>query len=127
MKLYTTAVAMFLMVSSAVAFAGNGSGPSAGNAAVTPGESAVESMGEKMFGRPDIAGDGVQNASQVDSPSDIGNQSSTALDAPEPVPTVGDAGVQNIHQMQMLYDIIVEKEGYYRTPFNMSSNLSQAG
>ncbi len=95
MKLYSTAVALFLMVSSAVAFAANSSAPGAGNVEAVTGTPAVESMGEKMFGHPDIAGDGIQNASQVDDPSDIGNQSSTATDSPEPVPTVGDVGVQN--------------------------------
>lgn len=93
MKLHSTAVAMFLLVSSAVVFTANGSGP--GNAEAVTGEPAAESMGEKMFGKPDIAGDGIQNATQVENPSDIGNKSSTATDSPEPLPTEGDAGVQN--------------------------------
>ena len=104
MKLYSTTVAMFLLVSSAVVFAANGSGPGAGNTGNTgnvgnvgkvPGEPAAESMGDKMFGQPDIAADGIQNATQVDNPSDIGNKSSTASDSPEPLPTEGDVGIQN--------------------------------
>ena len=101
MKLYSTAVAMFLLVSSAVVFAANGSGPGAGNVGnvgnvgTVPGEPAAKPMGEKMFGQPDIAADGIQNATQVDNPSDIGNKSSTASDSPEPLPTEGDVGIQN--------------------------------
>ncbi len=96
MKLYSTAAAMFLLVSSSVAFAANGSGAGAAEA-VAP-EAAPQPMEQNMFGdgnKPAIAGDGIQNATQVENPTDIGNKSSTAQDSPEPVPTEGDVGVQN--------------------------------
>jgi len=97
MKLYTTAVAMFLLVSSSVAFSANSSGPGAASPAAANPQPETPLLEQNMFGnsQPGIAGDGIQNATQVDSPSDIGNKSSTAQDSPEPVPTEGDVGVQN--------------------------------
>ncbi len=95
MKLYSTAVAMFLLASSSVLFAANGTGPGAGAEATVNPQPETPLMEQNMFGKPDIAGDGVQNATQVDNPADIGNKSSTAQDSPEPVPTEGDVGVQN--------------------------------
>jgi hypothetical protein len=92
MKRYSMAVAMFMLVGSSVALAANGNGPGA-PAAVDPVPS--QPMEQKMFGQPDIAGDGIQNATQVDNPTDIGSKSTTANDSPEPVPTVGDVGIQN--------------------------------
>jgi hypothetical protein len=52
-------------------------------------------MKQEQLGKPDIAGDGINNATQVDSPDEIGNQSDTANDSPVPAPTEGDVGVQN--------------------------------
>ncbi|MEN8177777.1 MAG: hypothetical protein ABFS39_04075 [Pseudomonadota bacterium] len=94
MKLYTSAVAMFLLVSSSFAFAANGSGPGAGAAEAVNPQPETPLMEQKMLGKPEIAGDGIQNATQVEDPSDIGSKSSTAQDSPEPVPTEGDVGVQ---------------------------------
>lgn len=92
MKRFSTTVAMLLMVSSASLFAANGSGPGAASA----GDPAQDQpMEQKMFGQPEIAGDGIKNATQVVNPTDIGNKSTTANESPEPVPTVGDVGVQN--------------------------------
>ena len=51
-------------------------------------------MEQKVLGQPDIAGDGINNAFQVDNPTDIGNKSTTANDSPVPEPTVGEVGVQ---------------------------------
>lgn len=93
MKLFTTAVAMFLLVSSSFTYAANGSGPGAvGTVSPQQGENPL--MEQAMFGMPEVAGDGIQNSTQVENPADIGNKSSTAQDSPEPVPTEGDVGVQ---------------------------------
>ena len=41
---------------------------------------------------PAISGDGINNASQVDDPADIGRAGSVPEDAPEPMPIEGGAG-----------------------------------
>ena len=99
MKRFSSAIAVCMLVSSAVAFAANGNGSGAGNEGVAIPGPAAQPMEQNMFveseGKPAIAGDGIQNATQVDSPSDIGRDNATANDSPEPVPTVGDVGNQN--------------------------------
>ena len=92
MKRYSTIVAVILLASSAFAFAASGNGPGT-SATVTP--TPAQPMQQNMFGQPDISGDGINNATQVDNPADIGNKSTTASDSPVPAPTVGDVGVQN--------------------------------
>ena len=42
--------------------------------------------------QPDISGDGINNAFQVEDPADIGRTGSVPEDAPEPMPTEGGAG-----------------------------------
>lgn len=91
MKLSTSTVAMFLLVGSSLVLAAGGPG---GSQAANPqaGDSPLQQ--QNVFGRPSISGDGIQNATQVDDPSDIGSDNATT-DSPEPAPTVGGVGVQN--------------------------------
>ena len=42
--------------------------------------------------QPDISGDGINNAFQVEDPADIGRTGSVPEDAPEPLPVEGGAG-----------------------------------
>ena len=97
MKLYAYTAAIFLLVGSSFAFAGNGKGQGAADAAPQPQPQSQEqnmyNEQDTVFGKPAIAGDGIQNATQVVNPTDIGNGSTTAV-APEPQPTEGDVGVQ---------------------------------
>jgi hypothetical protein len=92
MKLFPSVVAMFLMVGSAAVFAANGSGPGVSNTG--PAGPQTQPMEQNMFGQPGIAGDGIQNSTQVDDPSEIGREGATATDAPVPLPVEGDAGKQ---------------------------------
>ena len=97
MKRYTSAVAMFLLFGSSVAFAANGNGTANTEAAGPQPQTQQQNMyseSDTLFGKPAIAADGIQNSTQVDNPSDIGGGSSTAV-SPEPLPTEGDVGVQN--------------------------------
>ncbi|MDJ0806664.1 MAG: hypothetical protein QNJ78_07490 [Gammaproteobacteria bacterium] len=100
MKLFTSAVALCMLIGSSLTLAANGNGPGAAEA-VAPQQNENPPMEQEMFGQPEdrggqpeIAGDGIQNATQVENPTDIGNKSSTAQDSPEPIPTVGDVGEQ---------------------------------
>ncbi len=99
MKRNASVVAMLLLASSAVLFAANGNGPGSSNPQPSSPGPQAKPMEQNMFGesegKPEIAGDGIQNSTQVDNPSDIGNENSSATDSPEPVPTVGDVGIQN--------------------------------
>ena len=88
MKTITTIIATCLMFGTSAVLAEAGQGAAAG-ADVAPTPQLQEQMGQ-----PDISGDGINNATQVDDPADIGAMEETATDSPEPQPLEGEAGVQ---------------------------------
>ncbi len=90
MKTLTSMITIGLLIGSSLVYAGQG--PGAGSAAsVAP---MPQLMQQNMIGRPDIAADGINNASQVDDPTDIGRSDSVPSDAPDPLLVEGSAGVQ---------------------------------
>ena len=89
MKLIPSIIAMCMLVGSSVVFAGSGSGAGGADAAPTP-----QLQEQEMTGQPTISGDGINNATQVEDPSEIGRSGSVSPDAPEPLPVEGEAGVQ---------------------------------
>lgn len=90
MKTITTIIATCLIAASSLVFAAGGQGSAAGaDAAPTP-----QLMEQKMTGQPAISGDGINNATQVEDPADIGRSGDVNPDAPEPLPVEGSAGVQ---------------------------------
>jgi hypothetical protein len=92
MKAITSIIASCLLIGSSFVYAGQGPGPAAGGgASVAPMPNLMQ---EALFGRPDIAADGINNASQVDDPTEIGRNDFVPLDTPEPLPIEGSAGTQ---------------------------------
>ncbi len=90
MKLISTLIGMCFLVGSTTILAEGGGGAGAGAAdAVAPTPQLME---QKMLGKPEIAGDGITNATQVDDPSEIGRSDATAADAPVPAPVEGEVG-----------------------------------
>lgn len=59
-------------------------------------ETALQPMEQQMLGQPEVSGDGVNNATQVEDPSDIGREGLGGTDAPTPLPVEGDAGWQQV-------------------------------
>jgi hypothetical protein len=90
MKTITSVIATCLLIGSGVVFAA-GQGATAGGAGSAPTPQLQE---QNMTGRPSISGDGINNATQVENPADIGRIGEVPEDAPEPQPLEGDAGVQ---------------------------------
>jgi hypothetical protein len=89
MKTITTVIATCLLIGSSVVFAaGQGAGGGADTAPMP------QLQQQNMTGQPDISGDGINNATQVEDPADIGRTGSVPADAPDPQPLEGDAGVQ---------------------------------
>jgi hypothetical protein len=88
MKTIITVIASCLLIGSSAVFA-EGQGAAAGGADAAPTPQLQEQMGQ-----PTISGDGINNATQVEDPSDIGRTGDVPEDAPEPQPLEGDAGVQ---------------------------------
>ena len=89
MKTLTTIIAMCMFIGSNAALAEAGQGAATGGTDVAPTPQLQEQMGQ-----PDISGDGINNATQVEDPSDIGGTEETTMDSPEPQPLEGEAGVQ---------------------------------
>lgn len=87
MKTITSIITTCLLIGSSLVYAGQGPGAVSATA-VAP---APQLMQQNMFGRPDIAADGINNATQVDDPTDIGD----AAYAPDPLLVEGSAGVQD--------------------------------
>ena len=88
MKTITTVIATCLLIGSSVVLAaGQGAGAGGADTAPTP-------QLQEQTGQPTISGDGINNATQVEDPSDIGRTGDVTADAPEPQPLEGDAGVQ---------------------------------
>ena len=57
-------------------------------------EATVQPVEQEMLGQPEISGDGINNATQVEDPTDIGREGLGATDVPTPLPVEGDAGWQ---------------------------------
>ena len=89
MKTITTIIATCLIFGTSAVLAEAGQGAAAGGADVAPTPQLQEQMGQ-----PDISGDGINNATQVDDPADIGAMEDTTTDSPDPQPLEGEAGVQ---------------------------------
>ena len=89
MKLINTLIGTCMLVGSTAVLAegGGNAGAGAADAAPTP-----QLMEQKMLGKPEISGDGVTNATQVDDPSEIGGSDASAADAPVPAPVEGEVG-----------------------------------
>lgn len=92
MKKLTSIITACLLIGSTMAYAGNG--PGAGSTSANTVAPMPQLMQQTMLGRPAIAGDGINNALQVEDPTEIGRSDSVWLDAPEPLPVEGSAGVQ---------------------------------
>ena len=90
MKTIITVIASCLLIGSSVVYAA-GQGAAAGAADTTPTPQLQE---QNKTGQPSISGDGINNATQVEDPADIGRTGDVPEDAPEPQPLDGDAGVQ---------------------------------
>ena len=90
MKTLTTTLATCLLIGTGVVFA-SGQGAAAGGADTAPTPQLQE---QSMTGQPSISGDGINNATQVEDPADIGRTGNVPADASEPQPLEGDAGVQ---------------------------------
>lgn len=91
MKTLTTIIATCMLIGSGVVFAANGQSSGAGSSYTAP---TPQLMQQNMTGQPTIAADGINNATQVDDPADIGRSGLVSPDAPEPLPLEGSAGVQ---------------------------------
>jgi hypothetical protein len=89
MKAISHVIMAALMIGSSVVYAGQGPGTASVNAVTT----APQSMLQSAFGRPAIAADGINNASQVDDPTEIGRSGMISTDAPDPILLEGGAGV----------------------------------
>jgi hypothetical protein len=90
MKTITTIIATCMLVGTGVVLAaGQGSGAGGADAAPMP-----QTMEQNMTGQPAISADGINNASQVEDPADIGRTGDVSPDAPTPLPVEGSAGVQ---------------------------------
>lgn len=90
MKTITSIITTCMLIGSSLVYAGQG--PAASSAtSVAP---APQLMQQTMLGQPDIAADGINNASQVDDPTDIGRSGSVSEYAPDPLLVEGSSGVQ---------------------------------
>lgn len=90
MKTITTVIATCMFIGSSMVFAaGEGSGAGGADAAPMP-----QTMERNMTGQPAISADGINNATQVEDPADIGRTGEVSPDAPTPLPVEGSAGVQ---------------------------------
>ena len=90
MKTITNIITTCMLIGSSFVYAGQG--PDTGgalNVAPTP-----QLMEQTMLGQPDIAADGINNASQVDDPTDIGRSGTVSEFAPDPLLLDGSSGVQ---------------------------------
>ena len=90
MKTIINIITTCLLIGSSFVYAGQG--PDAGGAlsvVATP-----QLMEQTMLGQPDIAADGINNASQVDDPTDIGRSGTVTEFAPDPLLVEGSAGFQ---------------------------------
>jgi hypothetical protein len=91
MKTIASLITTCMLIGSSFVYAGQG--PSAtGAASVAP---MPQLMQQTMLGQPDIAADGINNASQVDDPTEIGRSGSVNEYAPDPLLLDGSSGVQS--------------------------------
>jgi hypothetical protein len=90
MKTIASIITTSLLIGSSFVYAGQGP-VAAGAASVAPTPQLME---QTMLGQPDIAADGINNASQVDDPTDIGRSGTVTEFAPDPLLLDGSSGVQ---------------------------------
>ena len=90
MKTITSIITTSMLIGSSLVYAGQGP-VAAGAASVAP---TPQRMEQTMQGQPDIAADGINNASQVDDPTEIGRSGTVTEFAPDPLLLDGSSGVQ---------------------------------
>ncbi|MFW2372697.1 MAG: hypothetical protein ACN4GM_06205 [Gammaproteobacteria bacterium] len=91
MKILHSIIVMYLLSCTSVAFALNDNDVDT-NDADSLESSQPKNQDKHNSYKPDIAGDGINNAFQVEDPSDIGRSGSVPEHAPEPAPVEGGAG-----------------------------------
>jgi hypothetical protein len=90
MKTITSIITAAMLIGSSFVYAGQGpSVDSAGSTAPLP-----QLRQQTMLGQPDIAADGINNASQVDDPTEIGRSGTVTGFAPDPLLLDGSSGIQ---------------------------------
>jgi hypothetical protein len=90
MKTITSIIATGMLIGSSFVYAGQGpSLDSAASSAPMP-----KLMQQTMLGQPDIAADGINNATQVDDPTEIGRTGTVSEFAPDPLLLEGSSGFQ---------------------------------
>ena len=89
MKTITSLIATCMLIGSSLVYAAQGPAGTTASASATP-----QLMQQTMLGQPDIAADGINNASQVDDPTDIGRSGMVTEFAPDPLLLVGSSGTQ---------------------------------
>ena len=90
MKTITNIITTCMLIGSSIVYAGQGPETS-GALSVSPTPQLME---QTMLGQPDIAADGINNASQVDDPTDIGRSGTVSEFAPDPLLLDGSSGTQ---------------------------------
>jgi len=91
MKTIASIVTTCMLIGSSLVYAGQG--PAVGAAAVSAPTPQLQQ--QTMRGQPAIAADGINNATQVDDPSEIGRSDSVNEYAPDPLLLDGGSGFQN--------------------------------
>ncbi|MGD8588042.1 MAG: hypothetical protein PVG22_04345 [Chromatiales bacterium] len=81
MKTIATIITTCMLIGSSFVYAGQG--PAADTAAST--QATPQLMEQTKLGQPDIAADGINNASQVDDPSEIGRTGTVTEFVPDPL------------------------------------------
>jgi hypothetical protein len=89
MKAITSIIMTSMLIGSSFVYAAQGPAGTAVSANATP-----QLMQQTMLGQPDIAADGITNASQVDDPTDIGRSDMVTEFAPDPLLLDGNSGTQ---------------------------------
>jgi hypothetical protein len=89
MKTIPSIIMASMLIGSSFVHAAQGPAGSTVSATATP-----QLMQQTMLGQPDIAADGINNASQVDDPSDIGGSDMVTEFAPDPLLLDGSSGFQ---------------------------------
>ena len=85
MKTITSIIMTSMLIGSSFVYAAQGPAGSTVSTTATP---------QLMLGQPDIAADGINNASQVDDPTDIGRSDMVTEFAPDPLLLIGSSGTQ---------------------------------
>ena len=89
MKTITSIIMTSMLIGSSFVYAAQGPAGTSASATATP-----QLMQQTMLGQPAIAADGINNASQVDDPTDIGGSDMVTEFAPDPLLLDGSSGFQ---------------------------------